>query len=514
MAATAATSRAAVSARVLMGGKGGAYVLGQRLRGGSGGEGTVYAIEGDDHRVAKIFHDNTFSNGRHDREYMRRKLCSMLAFPVSPYSGGRLLVAWPEDILYNGGKMVGYVMPRASARYKFHDVCRNSRVKIFPNFTWGDAVKIAYNLAEIVAAVHQAGIVIGDMNTNNIMIGDDGSVTLIDTDSFDIRDRNSGEHFRCEVGVSEILAPELQTASNLANTKICFTKESDNFSLAIHLFMLLMNDCHPFNCPSISGAVASTSQISQQDEICNGNCAYVRGGTGRKVNPNAPEFSMLPPDIQRLFVRTFHYTALTAIKNIPNRATAEEWSEALRRLNASGLIVCPVNAGHLYPAHNSFCPWCHMQSTSLYISPKTADSSGLKAPKRSPGKPGSTARISAGPARRSPVPFYIAMSVMGLVSGPVFGKYLYNYLENMAASIAILATIGLVIGLLAAHHYERKYIQSDNACPWLLLGAVPFLGAPLAVCIVGIIIAIVIGILYIIACILIVAFVIALFSGG
>ena len=75
-----------------------------------------------------------------------------------------------------------------------------------------------------------------------------------------------------------------------------------------------------------------------------------------------PAFSMLPTDIQEGFRKTFNYTSLTAVKNIKKRTTAEEWNRALLSLAIKepnpNLATCSKNKKHIYPAHNTTCPWC------------------------------------------------------------------------------------------------------------------------------------------------------------
>ena len=97
---------------------------------------------------------------------------------------------------------------------------------------------IAYNLAMAVWSVNKAGVVVGDMNPNNIMVDELGQVTLIDTDSFNITNKRTGKIYKCTVGVPEILPPELQGV-NLADPKNKFTEQTDGFSLSIHSILFI-----------------------------------------------------------------------------------------------------------------------------------------------------------------------------------------------------------------------------------------------------------------------------------
>ncbi len=342
---------------------GACYTTGRRL--GSGGEGTVYALSGYDGLVAKVYRDSRFSDVN-ARSVMERKLKAMLAMHVPYTISGIHRFVWPHDILYENGVMVGFVMPKICTEYKIYDMYRGGRnavrKKLYPDYTWKYSVQFAYHLAWLVNYLHSYNIVIGDFNQSNIAVDvQNGTIVIIDCDSFDITDPVTGEHFPCTVGLPEMLAPELQAVGNLSRAK--FTRSSDYFSLAIHIFRLLMDNADPFGGVITTGA--SISSISANQAICNGECAYVRDVPGKKIPSWSQKPSMLPPEILSLFEKTFNYTALTAKKNIPRRATAYDWAVALQPYGMAEpnlkLRCCPVNKNHVYPAHNRICPWCMNQ---------------------------------------------------------------------------------------------------------------------------------------------------------
>lgn len=331
------------------------YIIGKKL--GAGGEGTVYLLDNDKNNVAKIFHDGT-----KDSDYMKRKLETMISMPIKPVVDNILRMAWPVDILMNGTKLIGYIMPLVAAPYEIYYVYRDDaeREKILPGYTWKYSVQYAYNLSWVVWYLHLNGIVIGDMNMKNVRINSKGQVVLIDCDSFDIINPKTKEHFPCMVGLQEMLAPELQKVGALVNGS--FTKESDDFSLAIHIFRLLMKNADPFGAKLISKRKSSKSEVDASEAIVNGECVYVRMVPDKVAPAWVPDFNMLPTEIQNCFKKTFNYTALTAVKNIKNRTTAEEWNRALLNLALKepnpNLARCSKNNKHIYPAHNSQCPWC------------------------------------------------------------------------------------------------------------------------------------------------------------
>ena len=538
------------------------YTLGAQL--GTGGEGIVSEIQGENSKVAKIYKADRFKTDQ-DRFTMERKLKAMLDMNISVYVDGKLRLTWPLDILYENGSMVGFVMPKINSKYKIFDVQRVEMAeKIYPNYTWKYAVQFAYNLSVAVKYVHDKNIVIGDFNQNNISIDTStGAVILIDCDSFDIRDPKSGEHFPCKVGLPEMLAPELQTVRNLANGT--FTKETDNFSLAIHIFRLLMRNEDPFG--GVITMSRSLSTVSANAPIINGECPYVRTVSGKEIPGRSPTLDMLPVNIQELFKKTFDYDASTALRRIKNRATATEWCNALVVLATAepnpNLQTCTLNPHHVYPKYSSYCPWCRcenyqppkpqpsvpqgrqrraVQSTSTinstvnsqvtYTPPNSGTVnilSGITGVSGRTGATGMTTNQQAGSGgnskpRRKPTLFYLVLLAFGLAGGFVFGQPVCEVADlgfhmdiPLNACIAVLSIGGVIGSALIAYYFKDRYIYADNAIPWLFMGLVTLLVplvVALAMALVMFIVAVILGILTVFVSIIIGIIVIVMIGSG
>lgn len=167
-------------------------------RSDKGGEGTLYDIEGQSDCVAKVFHPKFQNEERH------QKLKYIRSIHIGDVNTSQL--AWPIELLYDANnKFIGYTMRK---------VTNSNILKEFysadNNYSLKQRVCIAKNLCAAVKSVHDIGIVIGDLNPENILVDNRTlRVTLIDTDSYHIIDSNKKPIFRCIAGRPELYPYEL-----------------------------------------------------------------------------------------------------------------------------------------------------------------------------------------------------------------------------------------------------------------------------------------------------------------
>lgn len=322
---------------------------------GAGGEARVYALRESFSLAAKLYHQPT--------EQKARKLAAMLANPPhdSMKSSGHTSIAWPVDLLLpaqparrDADFAVGFLMPRIH-RMKpvFEFYHPRTRRQNNPLFNYLYLHRAACNLATAVRSLHERGYVIGDVNESNILVAETALVTLVDTDSFQVRDRQTGEVYRCAVGKPEFTPPELQ-GKYFAE----FDREPthDLFGLAVLLFQLLMEGTHPFaglftgrgDPPPVETRISS----GHFPHGLSGLSGFVRRVPYRPM-PAAPPFEILSPQLQELFIRCFD----EGHSNPQARPDAQTWIEALKASEDS-LLTCSANAQHRYGAHLPDCPWC------------------------------------------------------------------------------------------------------------------------------------------------------------
>lgn len=343
----------------------------------SGGEGNIYKINGDNESVAKIYKDHCFKSNKYmpdPRKYLEEKIETMLELPVNPYIEDVLCIAYPTDFLKDeDGKFVGYVMPKINAdRCLFTVLRQRCREVFFDNYTYRHSVVIAYNMAYIINRLHQAGIVIGDLNPSNFLVNKDGTIVVVDVDSFNVINRKTGKEYKCKVGVSEMLPPELQ-GKNLNDSCSKYNVHTDEFGMAILIFLLLMENKHPFSIQMPTNIISSSYIFRLDKNIIKGSCPYVTDSEWKSNIPIcSPDINMLPRYIRVLFDKTFTYNESNAKSEeiVNNRTCASEWVLALGRMicemeNPDVYKVCKVNHSHIYRRDYGSCPFCNKTIGSL-----------------------------------------------------------------------------------------------------------------------------------------------------
>ncbi len=312
---------------------------------GRGGEACVYTVPTDSNLVAKVYHKPTKQHAH--------KLQVMLAHPPeNPMASlGHISIAWPSEILQSAdGKqeVIGFLMPRIRGMRPAIDFYNPlTRRQHCPLFSYQYLIRAARNLTAAFAALHHSGYCVGDVNESNILVSDTALVTLVDTDSFQVRDPNHEIIYRCEVGKPEFTPPELQNKTFAQHDR---TIVHDLFGLGVLLFQLLMEGTHPF-----AGIFQNQGEPPPYEaRIAAGHFTYSQKRAIPYIpSPIAPPWEILHPCLQELFVRCFEY----GHDNPLLRPSAQTWLSALNQVE-NNLSSCHVNPQHRYSNHLSKCPWC------------------------------------------------------------------------------------------------------------------------------------------------------------
>jgi DNA-binding helix-hairpin-helix protein with protein kinase domain len=309
--------------------------IGRKL--GKGGEGTVYEVQGKPGMVLKIYH-------KYDEE--RSKKITLM----TKLKNETLLkyTAWPtETVKDERGKVIGFLMPAAKGKEVHILYSPKNRLNEFEHVSVPFLIHTAANIARAFAVVHDCGQVIGDVNHGNMVVSKDGTIKLIDCDSFQIK--GNGNLFLCKVGVGTHQPPELQSKS-LSNT--IRTTNHDLFGLAIIIFQLLFMGRHPF-----SGQFIGHIEMPIEKAIEQNRFAYGKNAKQRQIKqpPGTLPLDFYSKELADLFERAFSQGSA------PNRPQAVEWIEALEKLKEE-FIRCPINQAHTYNRVHHLCPWCEYET--------------------------------------------------------------------------------------------------------------------------------------------------------
>jgi len=320
-------------------------VLGKKL--GQGGEASVYLISGEPNSVLKVYIPEK-------RSYYEPRLVEMIAHPpedqTRKLNPPHISITWAEKMVFENKKFIGFTMPIIKKAPDIFNVYSPLlRHKDYPKFNWGLLHHTALNLAIAVNAYHAAGYVIGDLNAKNVKVHENAMVTMIDTDSVQVRTA-SGKILRCPVGVPEFTSPELQ---GIALDTVDRDIYHDAFALGVMIFLLLMEGYHPFSGAPSNPAISVNKPAFQ---YCMENGIFPFKPNNRFVPPKtAPKYNILHPDIQALFNRCFGDISLKARVNRP---LPVEWFTTLEKVENE---LKPCNHHHVYYPGYGKCPWCERE---------------------------------------------------------------------------------------------------------------------------------------------------------
>ena len=325
-----------------------------------GGEGEIYEIFNASEKCAKVYYHGLCS------KELEEKLKVMVANP--PDQSVLFQIAWPLDIIYSNVKdFVGFIMPKIDVSGELQPVYKYPP-KEYKGLTFKQKLIIAQNICAVIDAVHTAGFVFGDFNPCNIGVDmNTGHVAFWDTDSYHIKDRKTGRTYRCKVCFDGYVAPELLLKCKGTNPQTgksytyedapleTFTKETDNFALAIHIFKLIMNGFTPFfgidinSNESISTRAPGVGSIAVEKDMYCFKPGYVH------MSKAVADKNTLPTEIVKLFDRAF----IDGRIDPKQRPTAREWHNALEHF-INNLQQCKVNPTHQYMKGLHTCPWCEI----------------------------------------------------------------------------------------------------------------------------------------------------------
>ena len=304
-----------------------------------GGEGAIFEVAGEPGLVAKCY-----------LRPVQREKAEKLAVMATAASPELLkFTAWPTATLHERphGDVVGIVMRRVTGHREIHQLYGPAHRRVhYPKADWSFLAHVAMNCAAAFESVHAKGHVVGDVNQSGVLVSSQGTVFLIDCDSFQVR--HQGRVFRCNVGVPLFTPPELQgrdfSSVDRAETHDCF-------GLAILIFHLLFMGRHPF-----AGRFSGTRDMPIERAIADGLFAFSSSVSQHvRPPPHSLPLTAIAAPLPMMFERAFANPA-----GGMTRPSAHEWREALASFKTK-LTKCTEDPAHLFPIGQSHCVWCQIE---------------------------------------------------------------------------------------------------------------------------------------------------------
>jgi serine/threonine protein kinase len=310
----------------------------------SSGEGTVWTTNCPGF-LAKLYHHPT-------RDRIEKLKVMVTHPPQNPMQQQQhVTFAWPQDLLQSQqGQYLGFLMPEIADGVKlsliYNPKLRNRKA---PRFNWYYLHTAALNFALALKSLHEEGYVVGDIKPQNLLVNSRALISVIDTDSFQVRDPQTQSIYRCLVGSegftpAELLGKELATLDQ--------TEIHDRFRIGVMVYMLLFGD-QPFK-----GKWVGRGESPQPAELIRQGFWPYAPQSLVQPGPNTIPLSIVHPQLQVCFQRCF----TEGFKDPNLRPSAEDWIAALK-LAINDLQMCHVENNHYYSRVYNRCYWCDRRSS-------------------------------------------------------------------------------------------------------------------------------------------------------
>ncbi len=293
-----------------------------------GGEGAVHKIISPANYTglcAKLYFPKQRSKRKKDKiEYMVHN-------PPPNLTSKNHIICWAKEALFQGKEFVGFIMPLAfDGSIQLYELC-TPKLKAKLGKKWinkfdrnsnkgiQSRLKLCTNLAAAIHNIHSLQkYVLVDLKPQNVLVTDDGKVSVIDCDSIQIS--NNGQIlFPARVATAEYVPPE---GANINPSKDVVLPSWDRFSMAIMFYEVLFG-LHPY-AASFSGRYQNSDTLDSK--IKSGLFVHGKNKTFVSVLPPLHKnFGIIPHALKQLFTRAFD-----SGNQMPDvRPTAEEWGKTI-----------------------------------------------------------------------------------------------------------------------------------------------------------------------------------------
>lgn len=326
---------------------------------GFGREGSTYHIVGEPF-VAKIYHNPTPQTAR-----KIESMASILSVLFKRKKQLLLKLAWPLGVLYersDGKGFKGFFMYEVPEEFVSIDaVSQFPGNPTAPRISERQKIEMLIDLCKLTSGLHDIGITVGDWNPRNILVGERGSLMLLDTDSYAFT--LSDVSYQTTCAAPGYIAPEVlklmettgvsdfESLAAATNAPV-FTPQTDDFGLAVHIFKMLNRGIHPYSSGEMDLDIFDLDDDdippSLNSCVCNGRSPFV----GTLVGHVIPVYALELDDFGNLMGEAFRRSLFGKAHE---RLDARTWARLLD-LYLSEMDTCP--RAHLYHASQDECPYC------------------------------------------------------------------------------------------------------------------------------------------------------------
>lgn len=321
---------------------------------GEGGEGAVYVTNTP--YVAKVYKPEKTTT--HKLVKIQAMASAGIKFPG---------ISLPLVPLYNSrNEFVGYLMQKADG-VKIRTLYQKPLLqKKFPHWTKRDLVELCVTILEKIDFLHRKGIILGDINPDNILVKTPREVYFVDCDSYQVAG------YPCPVGTIPFTPRELQNRGHYGS--YLRTVGNENFAVAVLLFSLMITGQMPYN---------QKGGVSAQQNIIDMDFSYPLGESSNRKTPNGPWrflWSHLPWFLKEAFYNTFNKGGRYSTEN--TRLGASDWlkkfKDYLRLLDSGKLGEQDEMSTWVYPTRFKKqkgvvyvrCPCCKNEADKNLIDAK------------------------------------------------------------------------------------------------------------------------------------------------
>lgn len=308
----------------------------------SGGEADVYRFEPDQSFTQRFgngpFVVKLFREEGHDdkRRAVLERQAKLRAFPqglpeevVKPLS----LACDPAQKVNGNPKVIGYAMPFVTdaiplIRFKAPQFRKDHPERV----TIQRLCRILVNLHALVSKVHQCGVVIGDLNDKNVLVGHNDEVYLLDADSLQY-----GE-WECPAFVPNFVDPKIIEVHHKDASRIKkvgdHSVQTDWYAFAVIAFQLLVR---------VNPYLDGFCKLKDKGKPIKGNRRLQHQISVFHPEVNLPRtalpLDLLPEAIHEVFRMVFEDGARGEFPR--ELLTETEWKQCISCGNEHGRAMCP-----------------------------------------------------------------------------------------------------------------------------------------------------------------------------